>query len=43
MDSVVGWDGDGLGGVGGGNNHRLGHRMSSHDAHTVTNDTIVGP
>ena len=35
--------GVGQGGVGGGKNHHLGHPMSSHDAHTVANDTIVGP
>ena len=36
-----GWDGwwDGVGGVGGGKNHHLGYPMSSHDAHTVANDT----
>ena len=32
----------GMGGVGGGKNHRLGHPMSSHDAYMVANDTIVG-
>ena len=37
-----GWDGGwggvgqgGVNGVGGGKKHRLGHPMSSHDAHTV--------
>ena len=35
----VGWGG--VGGVRGGNNHHLGYPMSSHDAHTVANDTIV--
>ena len=29
----------GVGGVGGGKNHRLGHPMSSYDAHTV----VVAP
>ena len=38
--SGVGWGG--VGGVGGGKNHHLGHSMSSHGAHTVSNDTIVG-
>ena len=33
----------GVGGVGGGKNYRLRHPTSSHDAHTVANDTIVGP
>ena len=32
-----------VGGVGGGKNHRLGNSMSSLDAYTVANDTIVGP
>ena len=32
----------GVGGVRGGKNHRLGHPMSSHDAHVMANDTIVG-
>ena len=32
----------GVGGVGGGINHRLGHPMSIHDAHTVANNTPVG-
>ena len=36
----VGWGG--MGGVGGGKNHPLGHPMSSHEAHTVANDTPVG-
>ena len=43
---VAGWAGVGRGGVGGeggGKNHCLGHHMSSHDAHTVANETIVGP
>ena len=31
----------GVGGMGGGKNYRLGHPMSSHDVHTVANDTIV--
>ena len=39
----AGWGGwVGWGGVGGGKNHLLGHPMSSHDAHTVDNDTPVG-
>ena len=43
MGWAVEWGGMGRGGgVGGGKNHRLGHPMSSHDAHTVANDTIVG-
>ena len=33
----------GWGGVGGGKNHCLGHSMNSHDAHTVANETVVGP
>ena len=32
----------GVGGMGGGKNHPLGHPMSSHDAHTVANNTPVG-
>ena len=36
----VGWGG--VGGVGGGKNHPLGHSMSSHDANIVANDTPVG-
>ena len=32
----------GVGGVKGGKNYPLGHPMSSHDAHTVANDTPVG-
>ena len=43
---AMGWGGVGWGGVDGvgdGKNHCLGHPMSSHDAHTVANDTIVGP
>ena len=42
---VARWDRVGRGGVGGeggGKNYRLGHPMSSHDAQTVANDTIVG-
>ena len=42
---VAGWGGVGwgeVGGVGGGKNYPLGHPMSSHDAHTVANDTPVG-
>ena len=50
MDGGVGWDGmgrggmgwGGVGGVGGGKNHPWGHPMSSHDAHTVANNTLVG-
>ena len=41
----VGWDGrwGGVGGwVAGGKNPLLGYPMSSHDAHTVANDTSVG-
>ena len=34
--------GVGLGGVEGGKNSYLGHPMSSHDVHTVANDTPVG-
>ena len=34
---------DGVGGVGGGKSHRLGHPMSSHEAHTVANGIMVGP
>ena len=30
-----------MGVMGGGKNHCLGHPMSSHDAHTVANDTLV--
>ena len=37
----MGWEM--VGGVGGGKNHHLGHPMSSHDTHTVDNDTIMGP
>ena len=37
---AVGWLG--WGGVRGGKNNQFGHPMSSHDAHTVANDTIVG-
>ena len=33
---LMGWGG--VGGVGSGKNHCLGHPMSSHDAHTVAND-----
>ena len=33
----VGWGG--AGGEGGGKNHPLGYSMSSHDAHTVANNT----
>ena len=33
----------GWGGMGGEKNHHLGHPISSLDAHTVANDTIVGP
>ena len=40
MGGGVGWGGISV--VGGGKNHCLGHPMSSHDAHTVANDTIVG-
>ena len=36
----VGWGG--AGGAGGSKNFCLGHPKSSHDAHTVTNDTPVG-
>ena len=52
MGGRAGWCGvgrGGVGGVGGGKNHRLGHPMSSHgthivanDIHTVANDIIVG-
>ena len=42
MGGGVGLGGVGWGGVGGGKNHHLGHPMSSHDSHTVANDTIVG-
>ena len=45
MGWVVGWGGvewGGVGRVGGGKNHPLGDPMSSHDAHTVANDTPVG-
>ena len=38
----MGWDGEEWVGEGGGKNHPLGHSMSSHDAHTVANDTPVG-
>ena len=38
----VGVGREGVGGVGGGKNHTLGHPMSSHDAHTVANNTPVG-
>ena len=31
-----------VGGEGGGKNYPLGYSMSSHDAHTVANDTPVG-
>ena len=31
-----------VGGEGGGKNHCLGHPISSHDAHTVANNTLVG-
>ena len=41
MGSGVEWGG--VGGVIGGKNYHLGHPMSSHDAHTVANDTVVGP
>ena len=37
----VGWGGC-MGWAGGGKNPCLGHPMSSHDAHTVANDTPVG-
>ena len=37
----MGWAAE-WGGMGGGKNHRFGHPMSSHDAHTVANDTIMG-
>ena len=49
MGGGMGWGGTGRGGwvgwggVGGGKNHPLGHPMSSHDTHTVANDTAVGP
>ena len=33
----------GVDGVGGGKNHRLGNPISSYDAHTVANGTIMGP
>ena len=36
-----GWDGW-WGGMGVGKNPRLGHPMSSHDDHTVANETPVG-
>ena len=42
---AVEWGGVGRGGVGGdggGKKPPLGHSMSSHDAHTVANDTPVG-
>ena len=39
----MGGMGIGVGGEGGGKNHRLGHPISSHDAHTVANDTVVSP
>ena len=37
----VGWEEVG-GWVGGGKNYPQGHAMSSHDAHTVANNTPVG-
>ena len=40
MGGGVGWYGEGwVGGEGGAKNHRLGHPISSHDAHTVANNT----
>ena len=43
MGGGVKWDGDEwVEREGGGKNHRLGHPMSSHDAHTVANNTLVG-
>ena len=49
MGWMVGWGGvgggagaGGMDGVGGGKNHYLGQPMSSHNVHTVANDTIVG-
>ena len=45
MGGGAGWGGVGwgkVGGEGGAKNHPLGHSMSSHDAHTVANDTSVG-
>ena len=45
MGWAAGWGGVGQGGVGregGGKNQPLGHSMSSHDAHTVANNTLVG-
>ena len=49
IERWVGWAAErggvgqgGVGGVGGGKNHPLEHPMSSHDAHTMVNDTPVG-
>ena len=42
MVGGVGCDEVGWGGVEGGKNLRLGHPMSSHEAHTVADDTPVG-
>ena len=45
MGWAAGWGGVGRGGVsgvGGGKNHPQEHSMSSHDAHTVANNTTVG-
>ena len=43
MGWIAGWGGVGRAGVvgGGGKNPYLGHHMSSHDAHTVANDSSV--
>ena len=41
MGWAAGWGVVGQGGVGGIKNLHLGHLMSSHDAHTVANDTPV--
>ena len=38
----MGWGEVGWGGVRGGKNPGLGYPMSSHDTHTVANDTPVG-
>ena len=40
MGCGVGWGGTGR--EGGGKNHPQGHPMSSHDVHTVANNTPVG-
>ena len=42
MGWAAGWGKVGWGEVGGGKNPHLGHPMSSHDIHTVANNTSVG-